>query len=432
MGIPYYYLVQLIASLKISVLMNHAIMKITLIAIQCLLILGLQSCGTAAKEANEPTSTTEASESKNAPIYKAEEVLFWSQDQRDERFDNMQLLAPAATVIGSKKVRDLPAGKPLNIQLAMDQKKMSIEAFMAAQNNMGIVVVQDGKMRLEAYNDNRTKGTRWISFSVTKSITSTLVGAAIADGLIKSIDDPITQYIPELKGSGYDGTPIRHVLTMSSGVQWNEDYTDPNSDVAQMSNLDLKTGEDPTIAYMKTLKRTSEPGKKWNYNTGETNLIGVLVSKATGKTLSEYLSEKIWIPFGMESKAYWMLNSGVSEYGGCCLLTTTRDFARFGLFVLDEMNGRHKPILPKNWFAEAGGKQIPFGNGNGGYGYQWWVYEDGSFAASGIFGQGIFIDPARNLVIAINSNYVAAVDRKSFDDRDLFYQAVQAAIDAED
>ena len=131
-----------------------------------------------------------------------------------------------------------------------------------------------------------TRDGRWTSFSVAKSFTSTLVGAAIRDGYIKSVDDPVTRYIPELAGSGYDGVTVAQLLTMTSGVKWNEDYTDFNSDVARMYAKPAPAGIDPTVAYMRTLPRDTPPGSKWVYKTGETNLVGVLVSRATGKPLS--------------------------------------------------------------------------------------------------------------------------------------------------
>ena len=128
---------------------------------------------------------------------------------------------------------------------------------------------------------------RWTSFSVAKSVTSTLVGAAIKDGKIRSLAAPVTDYIPELKGSGYDGVTVRQLLTMSSGVKWNEDYADPNSDVAKSTTMAMEPGVNPLVRYMSRLPRANTPGTKFNYNTGETDLVGVLVSKATGKTLSE-------------------------------------------------------------------------------------------------------------------------------------------------
>ena len=168
------------------------------------------------------------------------------------------------------------------------------------------------------------------------------------------------------------------------------------------------------------------------YKTGETNLIGVLVSSATGKSLADYLSEKVWKPFGMGQDATWLLGSTGHEISGCCVQAATRDFARFGLFMLGGGVVNGTAVLPDNWIASATTAQADIGVAGHGYGYQWWTYDDGSYAARGIFGQGIFIDPARKLVIASNSNWPRATEREALDpQRMAFYRAVQATVDAE-
>ena len=196
----------------------------------------------------------------------------------------------------------------------------------------GLVIMQDGKIRLEEYRRDFAADDRWTSFSVAKSLVSTLVGAAIKDGHIKSMDDPLTDYIPELIGSGYDGVTVEQLLTMTSGVKWNEDYADPKSDVALFNNTKPEGDLDPVVVYMKTLESEAEPGTRWQYNTGETNLIGVLVARATGKTVSDYLSEKVWKPYGMSQDGEWLLNEGGKEISGCCISATVRDYALFGNF----------------------------------------------------------------------------------------------------
>jgi len=254
---------------------------------------------------------------------------------------------------------------------------------------------------------------------------------AIKDGLIKSIDDPLTDYIPELAGSGYDGVTVQQLLTMTSGVRWNEDYGDPKSDVALFNNTKPVDGMDPIIVYMKTLENEAEPGTRWQYNTCETNLIGVLVAKVTGKTISAYLSEKVWAPYGMKQNAEWLLNEGGKEIGGCCISATIRDYALFGQFAMDGGVIDGQSIVPEGWFAKAGTKQAEIGVEGRGYGYQWWTNDDGSFAGQGIFGQGIFIDPKRKLVIASNGNWPSASPDDFKNQRLDFYKAVQASIDAE-
>ena len=236
-------------------------------------------------------------------------ILFWTDAQRDKAFRMMDTLVPSNTIEAGENPKVLETGTALPDSFEVAGKPLSIDEYMEQQRLAGMVILQDGKIRKEEYRRDFDKDDRWTSFSVAKSLVSTLVGAAIKDGHIKSLDDPLTTYIPELKGSGYDGVTVLQLLTMTSGVKWNEDYADPESDVALFNNTKPVDGMDPIIVYMKTLKNEATPGTRWQYNTGETNLIGVLVAKATGKTLSEYLSEKVWQPYGMGQDAEWLLNA---------------------------------------------------------------------------------------------------------------------------
>jgi CubicO group peptidase (beta-lactamase class C family) len=350
------------------------------------------------------------------------DVLFWPQPERDAAFRQMEKVSPVRTIKAGGTVHAFWKGEPL-------QLKMDLDAYMASQRAAGLIIVQDNVIRLEKYALDYSASGRWTSFSVAKSFTSTLAGAAVRDGYIKSLNDKVSAYIPGLKGSVYDGVTIRQLLTMTSGVKWNEDYSDPKSDVAMFNKHQADPGVDVTVSYMRRLQREAPAGSKWVYKTGETNLLGVLVSQATGKTLSDYLSEKIWNPYGMEQDAVWMLGSTGHEISGCCISATLRDFARFGVFIAEGAKIHGKSILPPKWLAQATVKQADIGAPGRGYGYQWWTYDDGSFAASGIFGQSIFIDPKRKLVIATNGDWPKAVDGPGLRlARDQFFQAVQAAI----
>ena len=353
------------------------------------------------------------------------DVLGWRQDQREAAFramDRLPVLAKAARVTASPTPLPLPAGRPLVIP--------GIDAYMATQQTAGLVIVQDGKIRFERYGLGFDASGRWTSFSVAKSFTSTLVGAAIQDGYIGSLEDKVSRYIPGLRGSAYDDVTVRQLLTMSSGVRWNEDYEDPNADVAQFNNAKPEAGLDATVSYMRKLPRAHPPGTVWHYNTGETNLIGVLVSSATGKPLAKYLEEKIWHPAGMQADATWLLGKSGHEIAGCCLQAATRDFARFGLFVLASGRAGGRQIVPPGWFAEAIRRQQDIGEPGRGYGFQWWTYDDGAVAARGIFGQGIFIDPRRRLVIASHSNWSRASLGPEPAAREAFYAEVRALLDA--
>jgi CubicO group peptidase (beta-lactamase class C family) len=357
-------------------------------------------------------------------------LLFWNESQRDAAFralDRLPVLAKSRVVPAGSTPSPLPPGPPLKLPL-------DIDAYMAGQRSAALLVVHDGKLRLERYGLGFDSSGRWTSFSVAKSVTSTLVGAAIRDGHIRGMDDKVSDYIPQMKGSAYDEVSIRQLLTMTSGVRWNEDYSDPNSDVARFNNHKPEEGVDALVSYLRRLPREVPPGTRWNYSTGETNLVGILVSQATKRPLSAYLSEKIWVPAGMEQQATWILNRTGQEISGCCIQAAARDFARVGLFILDGARVGGRSILPDGWLAEATSTRTGIGQPDRGYGYgyQWWTYADGSYAARGIFGQGIFVDPKRRIVIASNANWAqGASDRTASRAREAFYRSVQKAVDDE-
>ncbi len=356
------------------------------------------------------------------------DLLFWSQSQRDAAFralDRLSVLAKWRVSPAGTTPSPMPSGPPLKLPL-------DVKDYMAGQRSAALLVLHDGKLRLEHYGLDFDSGGRWTSFSVAKSITSTLVGAAIRDGYIKSMDEKVSNYIPQMKGSAYDDVSIRQLLTMTSGVKWNEDYADPNSDVAKFNNHKPEEGVDALVSYMRKLPREVPAGTRWLYSTGETNLVGILLSQATKKPLSAYLSEKIWIPVGMEQQATWILSKTGQEISGCCIQAASRDFARFGQFILNGAKVNGQGIVPDGWLAEATTARTSIGKPDRGYGYLWWTYADGAFTARGIFGQGIFIDPKRKLVIASNSNWAGgATDPVAIASREAFYQAVQKAVDDE-
>lgn len=359
------------------------------------------------------------------------DTLFWSQVQKEMGFPHMELKFPVHVVKRGRHVHPLPKGRPLVVSAPVDGKPSTVDAFMLVNHTAGLLVVQDGKVRLEHYSLGYGPKGRWTSFSVAKSFTSTLVGAAIRDGYIKSIDDPVTRYIPGLKGSAYEGVSVKQLLTMTSGVKWNEDYTDPTSDVARLFSDTPDPDTDSTVSYMRKLPREAEPGSKWVYKTGETNLIGVLVTSATHKTLADYLSEKIWKPFGMEQDAVWMIDARGQEAGGCCISVSLHDYARMGEFILGGGRAHGRNVLPDGWIQAATHKQVETGEPGGGYGYQWWTRDDGTVDARGIFGQAIHIDPKRKLVIVVSSAWAHATDHQQQADRSALFDAIAKAVDSE-
>jgi hypothetical protein len=193
---------------------------------------------------------------------KGKSILFWTPAEQAVGYRSMEDVGPVAVIKRGGKVRPLPHARgpePL-ITFSYGGKSYDTDSYMKAYNVSGILIVKDGRILLERYGLGRTPKDRWTSFSVAKSVTSTLVGAAIKDGYIKSVNDPVVNYIPDLKGSAYEGVTVRHLLTMTSGVRWNEDYTDPNSDVARAGQEPATGGVNPIVAYMKRLPREAAPG----------------------------------------------------------------------------------------------------------------------------------------------------------------------------
>lgn len=355
------------------------------------------------------------------------DILFWTVPQRDAAFralDRITLLAKWRVIEPSVQPRALPPGPPLALPLDLD-------AYLAGQRSAALLVLHKGQLRLARYGLDFDDQGRWTSFSVAKSFTSTLVGAAVRDGQIR-LDEKVSHYLPAMKGSAYDEVSVRQLLTMTSGVRWNEDYNDPQSDVARFNNHQPSDGSPAIVSYLRQLPRAAPPGERWNYSTGETNLVGILLEQATGKNLSQLLHEKIWQPAGMAQRATWVLSKTGQEISGCCLQASPTDYARFGQFILEGARVQGQPLLPDDWLALATTRQADIGQPGRAYGYQWWTYDDGSFTARGIFGQGIFIDPRRQLVIVSLGNWAGgARDPEATAAREAFYRAVQQAIDAE-
>ena len=353
----------------------------------------------------------------------AENQLFWTPEQQVSGYRNMEKLSPTRKVAAGGKPYPLPKDEVDlgDVEIITEDLVMTVNDYVKRQNVAGLIVVKDGKLVYERYELGNTVDSRWISYSVAKSVTSLLVGAAIKDGYIKSVDESVTDYLPRLKNSSYDESSIRNLLQMSSGVEWDEDYADPASDINSAPWHTLSVYE-----YLRQKPRKSAPGEVFNYNTAETNLVGTLLRSAIGNNLSTYLSEKIWRPFGMERDAYWVLSEpGGGEFGGSSLNATLRDYARIGMFAMRNgalRNGRR--VLPDGWMDDS----IAPSKGYAGYGYLWWLRGGGAYAARGIFGQGIYINPVEKVVIALHS---ARVDASVDSDRALqaaLYEALTNAV----
>jgi len=356
-----------------------------------------------------------------------EQVLFWTQAQREAGFPHMDRLFPSDTVAHGPKVRALPPGAPL---LGEGDEARLVD-YMDRHHIAGVMVLQHGRVRLQRYAPGFGPTQRWESFSVAKSVTSVLLGIALQRGDIHSLDDTLQTYIPALRGSAYAEVTVRQLLTMTSGVRWNEDYTDPHADVARMYLGACVDGEAHVLTYLRQLPRQWPAGTHWNYNTAETDLLGILVQHATGRSLADYLSQTLWQPYGMSADASWIKDEcDGSNSGGSGLSATLADYARLGQFMLDGGRIDGKPVVAAAWLDGARQGQASIGAPARGYGYLWWMDSDGSYAAIGIFGQMIYVDPARQLVIAQVAAWPQAMSDALVASRRAFVAAVKQAVDA--
>lgn len=377
-------------------------------------ILALAGCNTLENYPASPPVVTQVLPQEMASLDPANSILFWSDERRSAAFRDMEDSFVGLNVAPANVVRQLPRGDALDAETAA-----AIRSFMKDTQAAGVMVLQDGRVRFEEYGLGLKPDERWTSFSVAKSFTSTLLGAAITDGFVAGLDQQVVDVIPELKGTAYDGVTIGQVATMTSGVGWVEDYTDPNSDVAKMLAVEAVPGELQVITYARTLKRVAPPGEKWVYNTLETNLLGLIVEEATQMPLANYAASKIVEPAGLAGDMFWMQDLSGGNIGGCCISLRLSDYARFGQFALEGGHG----TVPDGWFTDAGKPHVSFApRAPGfGYGYQWWAYPNGAYGAQGIFGQAITIVPEKRLVVAVVSNWPTAT---SSDYRNSFREVV--------
>ena len=326
-------------------------------------------------------------------------LLFLPSEAREVAFGAIDQLLPTRTITASTDPRPLlDAPLPLGeLVYQVDQREQTIDQLLDDRRVRGFLVLQGNQILLEHYARGHGPDTRWISFSVTKSVTSMLIGAAIRDGFIDSVDDPVTRYLPRFMGTAYENVTVGQVLQMASGIKWNEDYGDPESDVAKAGGANGLS----LLNYLSDLERSASPGERFNYNTAETNLAGEILRAAIGNNATTYLERTIWHPFGMADDATWLLGEPYGgELGGCCISATLRDYGRLGLFAKSQYLGTESERINHAFMKES---VVP-SRGYDGYGYLWWLWGDDVFSAIGIFGQHIYINPALDLVVAMHGN----------------------------
>jgi len=301
---------------------------------------------------------------------------------------------------------EIPLGAASASQLPVDLRPIpDVSEWVEERWVTGIVVLKDGTVVHEDYFLGTLPEDRRISWSVAKSFLSALFGILLEEGAISDIDAPVTRYVPELAGSGYDGVSIRQVLQMSSGVRFNEDYFDFNSDINRMGRVLALGGSMDAFAKGIT-ERERPPGERWQYVSIDTHVLGMVIRGATGRSAVELMGERLLGPLGIESQAYYLTDGyGVAfVLGG--LNMTTRDYARFGQLFLQDGQWEDRGIVPAEWVRESTAPSANTTGLNIQYGYQWWVPADarpGEFFARGIYGQYVYVDRQSGVVIAVNS-----------------------------
>ncbi|BBV87463.1 serine hydrolase [Enterobacter kobei] len=354
----------------------------------------------------------------------AHTMLTWSQADRVVGFRNDYRNYAGDVFHHGNASPLLAAEKPLtDARYQVNGKTYDLHDYLKRQNVSGMLVLKNGHVAYKYLGEGNTDSTLWTSRSVGKSVVSALVGVAIKKGKIHSLDDLITQYEPDLKGTAWDGVTLRQLITHTSGVAWNEDYTNPGSDFAKLTECEAKPGTyDCVRTLVKGLHRAHPAGENWSYSSGGAWLLGDVLERATGMTLAAYLEKSIWQPYGMASDGVWHAYSkGQHDVGAHGFNATLEDWGRFGQFILH--NGTlpgGKQILPEGWvkqssdWTQAKGS-MSAAHPNGLYGYQWWNNEvpvnathvapkvdnslKGSLWALGIFGQMIMVNQKENLVI---------------------------------
>ncbi|TDD81791.1 class A beta-lactamase-related serine hydrolase, partial [Actinomadura darangshiensis] len=305
------------------------------------------------------------------------------------------------------------AYRPLSVTYSYDGQKHTLGDYLARTGTQGFVVLDGRDIVFEQYVA-AGRDSLFQSWSMAKSFTSAAVGIALGEGFIGSIDDPVTGYVPELKGSGYDGVSLRDLLRMSSGIQWTETYNVPFVHVAASLGY-------PLTELAKQQKRGWEPGTRFEYTSMNSFVLSWVVAKATGVPYHVYVQKKIWGPAGMASKAYLGNDSNGNSMGYCCYYATDRDFARFGLLYLNGGKANGRQVVPGSWVTRSTRPSAPF---NQGYGLQWWLGEDGGFSANGLGGQLIWVSPRYGVVIVKSTLATVLAE----DETDAAFAAVAAEV----
>ena len=339
----------------------------------------------------------------------------FATDKLADNFRNLDQRFPSRLVVAGGQVSPFDyAWQELPELYTHLGETRDLGQFIADTHTTGLIVTNGTTVLYEEYFDGNTERSRAILWSVSKSVTSALVGIAVHEGHIRDILEPVTAYVPSLIGTGYDGVAIKHVLQMSSGIRFTEIYADRSSDFGRIAPRSIGLGG-PIEDVLVTLTNEQPPGTFNKYASADAQVLGMVLREAVGMDLAEYTETRLWSPAGMESDAYWLTDSSGMEsaFGG--LNATLRDMARFGGIYLQEGYWNQQQIIPEEWVLAShtpdADHLLPGRNPQSdsvlGYGYQWWVPEGdyNDYLALGIHGQAIYVNPHCGIVIAKTSAY---------------------------
>ncbi|MEO9470325.1 serine hydrolase [Parasphingorhabdus sp.] len=356
-------------------------------------------------------------------------------ENRDWFYQNASEVFPTRTVRkGDGQPFERVEGQLDGFSFEYAGRARTLSDLFTDMETSGLIILHKGKLVYEKYDRGATSGTHLATFSLIKSFTSTLVGFAVGENLIKNVEDPLTDYLPELAGTAYDGVTIKQALEMSSGVRFDPDGPENAKDTVQFVTDSVVTGKKPAFDIAVSYPRAVKPGTVFNYNTAETQILLELVRRVTGKPASVYLEEKLWQPLGMVHDAGWVLDApgrdGV-EIGGAFFNASLLDWAKFGQFI--EQNGawNGEQLLPPDWVGKATRSKEPHlqpgkvhPNPNRGYAWQWWTYPDGTFEATGANGQTLYIDEANNIVVARSGAWTEGWVKEHDEETFAFFKAL--------
>jgi CubicO group peptidase (beta-lactamase class C family) len=316
-------------------------------------------------------------------------------------------------VFPARKVAKGAAARPLKyaavepaIRYTHQSRSSGLEDYLSRNRATALLILKGDTVLAERYQYDRKPEQRMTSYSMAKTIVGMLVGVALSEGKIKSLDDRAEKYVPALTGTPYGETPLRHLLTMSSGVRFTEIYSD-SDDMATLLRLSLRgesAGGAATVMPFRTRDRA--PGERFRYSSAESQVLGLVLRAATGTPLAEYLSHKIWQPMGAEAAASWIIDKGGYEVAYIGVNATVRDYARLGMLLANDGSLGGRPIIPVGWVRKATTPAAkPFEPGRTGsffgYGYQTWILpgQERQFVMQGLRGQAVFVDPKSKLVM---------------------------------